>query len=97
MNIKITKQPVSAKSRQLNGMWSLNTDGELIRLIKYSYMNSIDICGETWHNLTVYDDSINEWIMSKSNELWSSDECSLGYIKFLVHDKLYKLFLLKWS
>lgn len=76
-------------------------------IFNYRLLSVETIDNVKWYRVRAPSSEIIEWIRSQDNELWRHEDfgvyeqgstlSQLGGIKFMLHEKLYTIFALKWS
>lgn len=78
-----------------------------IQPANYTLLSVVRINDVKWYRVGVPTSEVIEWIRSQDNELWNHEDFGiyaqgkhireLGGIKFIIHEKLYTIFALRWS
>lgn len=78
-----------------------------IQPANYTLLSVVRINDVKWYRVRVPTSEVIEWIRSQDNELWNHEDFGiyeqgklireLGGIKFIIHEKLYTIFALRWS
>jgi len=78
-----------------------------VRPANYTLLSVVRINDVKWYRVRVPSSDVIEWIRSQDNELWHHEDFGvyaqgqhlreLGGIKFILHEKLYTIFALRWS
>lgn len=76
-------------------------------LYNYTLLSIETVDDVKWYRVRVPTSEVIEWIRSQDNELWNHEDFGvyeqgqnlreLGGIKFVLHERLYTIFALRWA